>query len=86
MAGDRLTNSQAIIISTLYIFIAGITTYSIYAWLGRAFHFSTKLKEAGADMPFYSRDGLEFVLASVLLAGILACLTFMWDVRHPKKE
>jgi hypothetical protein len=86
MAGDRLTNSQAIIISTLYIFIAAITTYSMYAWLGRAFYFSNKLKETGVDMPFYSRDGLEFVLASVLLAGILACLKFMWDVRHPKTE
>ena len=86
MAGERLTSSQAVIISTLYIFMAAISTYSMYAWLGRAFHFSQKLKETSTDMPFYARDGLEIILAIVLLSGIFACLKFMWDVRHPKSE
>ena len=86
MAGERLTNSQAFIISVLYIFIASLATYGVYSWISRAFYFTGELKKLNTGIPFSSSEGLPTVLAIILLSGILACLKFMWDVRRTKSE
>ena len=70
MAGERLTNSQAFIISVLYIFIASLATYGVYSWISRAFYFTGELKKLNTGIPFSSSEGLPTVLAIILLSGI----------------
>jgi len=86
MVGDKLTNLQTIIISTLFIFMAAMATYGMYAWLSRAFFFIDEARALDKALPIYSRSGLAIALAIVLAGGIIASLKFMWDVRHDKTE
>ena len=86
MAGTRLTKSQVGIISTLYIFIAVVTTYAAFAWGMRGVHYAFELQSLGTSSPIYATQAIPFALSSTLAGGILASLKFMWDVRHPKTE
>ena len=86
LAGTRLTRSQVGIISTLYVFMAAVTTYAAFAWGMRGIHYAFELQSLGTGSPIYATQAIPVALSSTLAGGILASLKFMWDVRHPKAE
>jgi hypothetical protein len=87
MAGGNLTNSQALIVSTLYCFVAGVTANAFRTWSQRSFDYLALQESSGlSSISLGTSPMLASVLTAIMFAGVVACLKFMWDVRHPKTE
>lgn len=87
LVGSKITRSQVVIISGLFVFVASIMTYGVYGWFWRAFLYNQLLFELG---PYYLPTSggtpiVGWVLSALMVVGIFACLKFMWDVRHPSE-
>ena len=86
LAGAKLTQSQVLIVSALFLFSAAMSTASGMASLSRAIVFVGELRVARPnDVVFLGPSGIV-VSATFMLAGVCASLKFMWDVRHPKAD
>jgi hypothetical protein len=86
LVGRHLTKSQNFIVSTLFCFVATVTTYAFYAWMERAFGFL--YVQISLPTAIDNREPVTWLshfLTAALVSGIAACLKFMWDVRHPKE-
>ena len=87
MVGGNLTNSQALIVSTLYCFVAATTTYAFPTWSVRSFAYLSFQESSGlSSIELGATPSMGSALTVIMLAGVLACLKFMWDIRHPKTE
>jgi hypothetical protein len=86
LAGSRITSSQMMIISVLFIVMAGVVTYGAYGFLRRAFEYIAMQAELSPELTNYANPMLAYLLPALMLGGIFAALKFMWDVRHPKTE
>ena len=84
IAGNRLTRSQVVVINTLFVTGALIFTYSTIGLLLRQSYFASKLVEIQTDTWLAGTAPMAQIIGIVQLGGIIACLKFMWDVRHPK--
>ena len=85
--GANLTTSQAFIVSTLYCFVAAVTIRAFRAWAERAFDYLAFLESSGlSSIDIGPAPTGGSILTAIMFAGALACLKFMWDVRHPKIE
>lgn len=86
MAGDRLTKSQVVIVSTLFVAGSLLFTYSSVGLLIRQAHFASKLALLESGTPLPGTAPIAVIIGTIQFGGIIACLKFMWDVRHPKPE
>ena len=87
MVGGNLTNSQALIVSTLYCFVAATTTYAFHTWSVRSFDYLSFQESSGlSSIELGATPSMGSTLTVIMLAGVLACLKFMWDIRHPKTD
>jgi hypothetical protein len=86
LVGDRLTRSQVLYISVLYIFMASLSSYTFFAWASRGVYFSFQLDMARTGEPIYATTWIVEAFSMLLGAGILASLKFFWDVRHRRAE
>jgi len=86
LVGNKLTRFQLVIISGLYVIFAGATTYLAVGYGMRGIHYAESLRNLSPSTPLYSTDAIPGAIAFVLLGGIVASLTFMWQSRHPKTE
>ena len=87
MVGGNLTNSQALIVSTLYCFVAGVTAYACRIWSVRSFDYLSFQESSGlSSIELGATPSMGSTLTVIMLAGVLACLKFMWDIRHPKTD
>jgi hypothetical protein len=86
LAGSRLTRVQAMIVTGLLLWFAGIAIFQVSINLRSLGEFSEidHAKFGGqADAlrwSIYSR----WIVVSGCIAGLLASVKFMWDIRHPK--
>ena len=84
--GKKLNRSQATMVSTLFIFFSGLL---ILAWAVRfqsALMFQNELKAINPERVGLISQELIYGVVAILLVIVVACLKFMWDVRHPKTE
>ena len=86
LVGDKLTTLQSTLISGLFVIFGLLCTLGTVAFLGRAafllqFTDETYRSPLSVVIPY-----TPFITAAILLIGVVACLKFMWDVRHPKTE
>ena len=44
------------------------------------------VKDMNHPVTVYANNVVPVALSLTLLGGVLACLVFMWQVRHPKSE
>ena len=86
LAGDKLTPSQLTIITTLYVVMALLASYGATSWIIRGAYFSLELAKSQPDVPTYTTYVVPIMMGFLLVGGIVACLKFMWDVRHPKSK
>lgn len=86
LAGSKLDTSQVSIISTLYIFMALVCTYSVFGWSSRGTHYAGMLREIESNSPTYVNQMpiVPVIMAVILAGGIFASLKFMWDIRNPR--
>ena len=83
--GAKLNRSQAITVSTLFVFGSGLFAYTAVANLKKQMWGIEQLKEISRQ-DYYFSDTTVLLLGIFLFAGIIASLKFMWDIRHPKTE
>lgn len=86
LVGSKLTRSQMTIISTLFAVIATLSAYGATSWIRRAVYFTNQTRAADPAIPIPPNQFVWVVVGIVLLGGIIACLKFMYDVRHPNTD
>jgi hypothetical protein len=86
IAGLRLTRFQITIISTLYVFMASVSTYALYLWCMRAVDYMFKLQETGTSATMNPNYYVPMILTITLVGGIFTSLIFMWNVRNSKNN
>lgn len=86
LVGSRLTRSQLYLINSLFV---GMTTLLGFAWYTRirvALSYQDELLGLNPDRVELVGAWLIPAVTILGLSGLVSCLKFMWDVRHPKKE
>ena len=86
LAGDRLTSAQATTISILFIVASTVMTWGCVTYIGRAIPFADALEVINPDRRYGSQPIVQYTVLLVQVLGIIACLKFMWDVRHREDE
>ena len=85
LIGNKLTTMQNTLISGLFVIFGILCVIGTVAYLGRAafllqFTDETYRSPLSDFIPY-----TPLLSAAILLIGVVACLKFMWDVRHPKE-
>ena len=80
LVGKTLTRFQVLVITGLFVYFGVISTYSVFTYFESAAYWGQTYGEGRA--PYWAWK----VIVPACAIGILACLKFMWDVRHPKTE
>jgi len=86
VSGDRLTNIQVTIINILFLFVSGLFIFGTTGYFLRQMDHTQKLHELSPEEPSLMSIGLILFVGVTMVLGIIACLSFMWSARHPKKE
>jgi hypothetical protein len=86
VVGSKLTRSQLIIVSTLFVLGALFFTYGTAGFFIRQIPIVERLAALHPDQHYAVYPASVMAIAAIQVLGILACLKFMWDVRHPKTE
>jgi hypothetical protein len=80
LVGKDLTRLQAAIISVLYVVFSAFNTFAVVSYFQVAYYYGHTY--GTGLVPSWPPYGM----GTLFIFGILACLKFMWDVRHPKTE
>jgi hypothetical protein len=89
--GDKLSKSQVIVASGLFVFAGFCAIAAVTIFLGRVTVY-LRLAKKTEDIngaPFYVFESSYFwssYLGILCALGLVMALKFMWDVRHPKAE
>jgi len=86
LIGAKLTRTQVGLINALFI---GFQVMLVLSWGGRwEFYFRLANALHSFDPDFYAvtHPAIVSVFGILMVASIVGCLKFMWDIRHPKTE
>lgn len=86
LVGHQLTRAQVMLINVLFLCVSVL---AIFGWVARfraALAYQNELLSLNPSRTGSLSEELIAVISIVMLGLILACLKFMWDVRHPKPE
>ena len=86
LAGKDMTRSQVFVISTFYASVAVLVTYSTVGSYSRSIFYWSDLLILRPETASYMKPWIIYTGLAVMIGGIVACLKFMWDIRHPKAE
>ena len=86
LVGDKLSKMQVTIISVLYVGMASLSSYAVFAWTARAAHFAAMQAAIDPMADVYPGKYVPLVVTTFLVLGIFVCLKFMWDIRHPTSD
>ena len=86
LLGAKFTRSQTIIINTSFVAFSALGIFAIRGSGMRCLEFEAEVMAINPEREFALTSEVLWVVSSLLLLGIFACLKFMWDVRHPKTE
>ena len=84
LVGLKLTNTQMAIISILFVVTASTLVWALYSYLSRAIPLADALEAMNPGVNYGAQPWTRNTLTIVMSLGILACLRFMWDIRHSK--
>jgi len=84
LAGRQLTTLQATTVSVLFVFGASLSAYTNFAYLARTIPFADSLELIHPDRIYGAQPLAQRAVFILEMLGIIACLRFMWDIRHPK--
>ena len=86
LVGRQLGTLQAACISVLFVFGSYVTATTSFFYLARAAELADSLRLIYPDRVYGGQHFARYVLFGVQCLGIIVCLIFMWQVRHPKTE
>jgi hypothetical protein len=84
LAGQKLSTTQITTVSILYVVTASILIWATYSYVSRAMWVSNTLEAMNPNINYGAQPATRNILTIVMSFGVLACLRFMWDVRHSK--
>jgi len=86
LVGNKLTRAQVVLVNTLFVFFQ----FSMIAgWAMRwALSYKYSMELYSIDPGFYEAPASIplIIFGAAMAVSVIACLKFMWDVRHPKKK
>ena len=82
LAGANLNRALFLIIPGLEIVFAISASYLPIGYGMRGLHYASVLASISPSTPLYSTNAIPLAFAVALSGGIIACMKFMWDVRH----
>jgi len=86
LVGRKLSRTQVIILSTMFVFASSFCTLVLTVWWQRALEFALEAQAINPErIVSNSKDAVRMV-AALFSLGILASLYFMWNVRHAETE
>ncbi len=86
LVGQKLTTAQMTTVSILYVVAASIVVWGLYSYMSRAVPIADALEVINPGVIYGAQPMMRDILSGVMALGILACLSFMWSVRHGKAE
>jgi small-conductance mechanosensitive channel len=89
LAGAKLTQAQAVIISTLFVVGAGLQCWALVSHelaIEEYLAAKAEISPLTAHQLSIAQGNAGTIIAIAVVAGIVAALYFMWSVRHPKTE
>lgn len=86
ISGNKLTQPQVIIISTLFLFASALMVLALWGAGGRIAYTAEALRLTNPEHPILFTATFRNVLGVACGLGIFASFKFMWDVRHPKTD
>jgi hypothetical protein len=84
VVGSNLTSIQALTISVLFIFAALLGAYTTFSYMTRAIEAANSLELLHPERFYGAQPYAQRALLVLQVLGIIVCLKFMWDIRHPK--
>jgi len=69
----------------MFVIFALLFTYGVIGIIDRANYFATHIDQY-AELSVRQRPLLSTIFGAMQIVGVLACLVFMWQVRHSKAE
>ena len=85
-AGRELMRSQVVLINTLFVFTASLFLYGTISSLIKQLSFVNKLRVLEPEGYYPTNIVVIVAVALIFALIIIACLKFMWDIRHPVSE
>lgn len=85
LAGSKLSTLQTLTISILFVFGAIVTAYTSFSYMSRAVELADVLESLHPGRFYGGQPSARNGLFGLQIAGIIASLKFMWDIRHPKE-
>ena len=86
LVGGRLSTLQAICISVLFVFGSYAATLTSFFYMARAVELADSLELLHPDRVYGGQPFGQKAMFVFQSLGIIVCLIFMWQVRHPKTE
>ena len=86
LVGRRLSTLQAICISVLFVFGSFAAAQTSFFYMARAVELADSLELLHPDRVYGGQPFGRNMLFGFQCIGIIVCLFFMWQVRHPKTE
>ncbi len=86
LAGRQLTTIQATTISVLFVFVSLMAIWASFAYMARAIEVADSLELLHPGKFFGAQPVTQKGMLVIKTLGIIACVKFMWDVRHPKNN
>jgi hypothetical protein len=82
--GKQLSRIQVTTISTLFTVTSLVFTWAVYGYISRGIPIANELSLINPDRVYGLRPIVRMSMLVVQICGILASLSFMWSIRHPK--
>ena len=86
LVGRQLGTLQAACISVLFVFGSYVTATTSFFYMARAIELADSLELLHPDRVYGGQPWGRNMLFGFQCIGIIVCLIFMWQVRHPKTE
>lgn len=86
LVGSQLNRSQMVIISGAFVVAASMCCFVAVSHTLRSLEFANEVRLLNPNRDFAVKPWVPLAWGSLLGAGIVIGLKFMWDVRHPKAE
>ena len=80
-AGSKLSRTQMIIASALFMWASCIMIYAVVGYLYRAQMFVDRLQELNPELQFFLTPTMAIIIALMMAIGMAACLTFLYQTR-----
>lgn len=86
LVGRKLSRTQVIILSTMFLFASAFCTMILTTWWQRALEFALEAQVINPERVVSNSQTAVRGVAVLFSLGILSSLYFMWNIRHTEEE